>query len=119
GTWLNETISFFDEKEQYYHGFLAGLLSGYDAYKLKSNRETGDGRTDLLLMERFDRNIAVVIEVKDVDAQKGETLEMMAEKAIQQIAEKHYTEEPVNEGYQKILRYGIAFMGKRCLIKLG
>lgn len=119
GTWLNETISFFDEKEQYYHGFLAGLLSGYDAYKLKSNRETGDGRTDLLLMERFERNIAVVIEVKDVDAQKGETLEMMAEKAIQQIAEKHYTEEPVNEGYQKILRYGIAFMGKRCLIKLG
>ena len=88
GTWLNETISFFDEKEQYYHGFLAGLLSGYDAYKLKSNRETGDGRTDLLLMERFDRNIAIVIEIKDVDTQKGETLAMMAEKALQQIEEK-------------------------------
>ena len=63
-----------------------------------------------------------VIETDDysfVHAQKGETLAMMAEKALQQIEEKRYAEEPINEGYRKIIKYGIAFMGKRCLIKLG
>ena len=119
GTWLNETISFFDEKEQYYHGFLAGLLSGFDNYRLKSNRETGDGRTDLLLMERYSRDLAIVIEVKDVDTKKNETLELMADQAIRQIEEKHYEEEPLHEGYKKILKYGFAFMGKNCLIKQG
>ena len=118
-TWLRETISFFDEKEQYYHGFLAGLLSGYDDYKVKSNRETGDGRTDILLMERFERNVAVVIEVKDVDTKKSETLAQMADVALKQIEEKHYADEPMNEGYQKIIKYGAAFQGKKCLIKLG
>ena len=118
-TWLRETISFFDEKEQYYHGFLAGLLSGYDDYKVKSNRETGDGRTDILLMERFERNVAVVIEVKNVDTKKSETLAQMADVALKQIEEKHYMDEPMNEGYQKIIRYGAAFQGKKCLIKLG
>ena len=118
-TWLRETISFFDEKEQYYHGFLAGLLSGYDDYKVKSNRETGDGRTDILLMERFERNVAVVIEVKDVDTKKSETLAQMADVALKQIEEKHYMDEPMNEGYQKIIKYGAAFQGKKCLIKLG
>ena len=119
GKWLKETISFFDEKEQYYHGFLAGLVSGYDDYKVRSNRETGDGRTDILLMERYERNIAVVIEVKNVDTERSETLEKMADEALKQIETKHYTDEPVNEGYQKIIRYGAAFLGKNCLIKLG
>ena len=119
GTWLNETISFFDEKELYYHGFLAGLLSGFDNYRLKSNRETGDGRTDLLLMERYSRDLAIVIEVKDVDTKKNETLELMADQAIRQIEEKHYEDEPLHEGYKKILKYGFAFMGKNCLIKQG
>ena len=119
GKWLKETISFYDEKEQYYHGFLAGLLAGYDAYKVKSNRETGDGRTDILLMERYDLNIAVVIEVKDVDTERSETLEKMADEALKQIEEKHYADEPIAEGYQKIIKYGAAFQGKKCLIKLG
>ena len=91
----------------------------YDDYKVKSNRETGDGRTDILLMERFERNVAVVIEVKDVDTKKSETLAQMADVALKQIEEKHYADEPMNEGYQKIIKYGAAFQGKKCLIKLG
>ena len=50
--WLDETISFHDEQENYYHGFLTGLLSGFKGYTLKSNRESGDGRPDLMLLER-------------------------------------------------------------------
>ena len=59
-TWLEETISFYDEKENYYHGFMAGLLSGFKGYKLKSNRESGDGRPDLLLLERYGRKTAII-----------------------------------------------------------
>ncbi len=63
--WLDETISYHDEKEQYYHGFMTGLLSGFKGYTLKSNRESGDGRPDLLLMEKRRHEIAIIIEVKD------------------------------------------------------
>ncbi|MBR4320102.1 MAG: AAA family ATPase, partial [Oscillospiraceae bacterium] len=63
--WLSETISFYDEKESYYHGFMSGLLSGFRGYKLRSNRESGDGRPDLILMERNGRT-AVILEFKIV-----------------------------------------------------
>lgn len=49
--WLDETISYHDEKEMYYHGFLTGLLSGFKGYSLKSNRENGSGRYDLFLLK--------------------------------------------------------------------
>ncbi|MCC8111960.1 MAG: PD-(D/E)XK nuclease domain-containing protein [Ruminococcus sp.] len=50
--WLDETISYYDSKENYYHGFLSGLLVGFKGYDVKSNRESGDGRPDLLVLER-------------------------------------------------------------------
>lgn len=115
-TWLEETISFYDEKENYYHGFMAGLLSGFKGYKLKSNRESGDGRPDLLLLERYGRKVAVIFELK---ASKERTLDAMVNEALQQIEDRHYDSELIQEGYQKIIKYGVAFREKTCLIKLG
>ena len=116
GEWLSETISFYDEKESYYHGFMSGLLSGFRGYKLRSNRESGDGRPDLLLMERNGRT-AVILEFKIVP--EGRTLNGMADEAVRQIEEDHYEEELLHDGYQNIIKYGIAFKQKKCLVKIG
>ena len=116
GRWLGETISFYDEKESYYHGFMSGLLSGFRGYKLRSNRESGDGRPDLLLMERNGRT-AVILEFKIVP--EGRTLNGMADEAVRQIEEDHYEEELLHDGYQNIIKYGIAFNQKKCLVKIG
>lgn len=115
--WLDETISFHDEKEQYYHGFLTGLLSGFKGYSLKSNRESGDGRPDLMLLEKRRRKLAVVIEIK---ATKEFTkLGSLCDEALHQIEEYRYETELKNEGYQKIIKYGIAFCKKSCKVKIG
>ena len=118
GTWLNETISFYDEKEQYYHGFLAGLLSGIKGYKLESNRESGNGRPDLILKERMGSGTAIIIEVKAADPKKSETLESKLQEAFTQIGRNHYEEELLNDGYRNIILYGVAFRKKRCLIEV-
>ena len=116
GTWLNETISFYDEKESYYHGFMSGLLSGFKGYKLRSNRESGDGRPDLLLMERNGKT-AVILEFKIVP--EGRTLNGMADEAVRQIEKDHYEEELLHDGYENIIKYGIAFKQKKCMVKIG
>ena len=61
------------------------------------------------------RDIAVILEIKSVG--KGETLDQMCDVALQQIEDRQYEVGLVNEGYKKILKYGIAFEGKRCKIK--
>ncbi len=113
--WLDETISYHDEKEQFYHGFLAGLLSGFKGYTLKSNRESGNGRPDIMLMERRRRELAVVIEVKDTRNFKD--LEKLCDEGLAQIEKLNYESELKNEGYKKILKYGIAFCQKSCMVK--
>ena len=119
GTWLNETISFFDEKEQYYHGFMAGLISGFKGYKLVSNRESGNGRPDLILKERYSKETAIVIEIKAANPKnKSETLASKLAEAMKQIEVNRYEEELRNDGYRNILLYGVAFKEKECLVRL-
>lgn len=113
--WLDETISYHDEKEQFYHGFLAGLLSGFRGYTLKSNRESGNGRPDIMLMERRRRELAVVIEVKDT--RNFNDLEKLCDEGLAQIERLNYESELKNDGYKKILKYGIAFCHKSCMVK--
>lgn len=115
--WLDETISFHDEKEQYYHGFLTGLLSGFKGYTLKSNRESGDGRPDLVLLEKRRRKLAVVIEIKAT--REFTKLDSLCDKALYQIEKYRYETELKNEGYQEIIKYGIAFCKKSCRVKIG
>ena len=117
GRWLDETISFYDAKEMYYHGFMSGLLSGLKGWKLVSNRESGDGRPDLLLLQRRPQDVAVIIEIKEPE--EGRTLDALADQALKQIEEKRYESEPLNDGYTTIIKYGAAFRKKKCLIKLG
>lgn len=111
-----ETISFNDAYENFYHGFVAGILSGMKNYRIKSNREGGKGRSDLFIQPLTRRKAAFVIEFKIAD--KFEQLEQKAEEALQQIADRRYVEELRMDGYQNVIQYGISFFRKDCLIKI-
>ena len=113
---LLDTISFNDAYENFYHGFLAGVLSNMKGYIVKSNREGGTGRSDLFIKSVSRRGIAIVIEFKianDID-----DLERKADEAIEQIEDRRYDMELRSEGYKNIFKYGIAFYKKDCLIKI-
>lgn len=113
---LLDTISFNDAYENFYHGFLAGVLSNMKGYIVKSNREGGTGRSDLFIKSVSRRGIAIVIEFKianDID-----DLEKKADEAIEQIEDRKYEMELRSEGYKNIFKYGIAFYKKDCLIKI-
>lgn len=113
--WLLKSISYHDGYENFYHGFLVGLLEYSDEYLVESNRESGTGRNDIVIKNVLTREIAVILEIKTVS--KGETLDQMCYTALKQIDEKQYEVGLVNEGYKQILKYGIALEGKRCMIK--
>ncbi|MGL5152993.1 MAG: AAA family ATPase [Clostridium sp.] len=113
---LLETISFNDAYENFYHGFLAGVLSNLKGYIVKSNREGGSGRSDLFIKSVSRRGIAIIIEFKiatDID-----DLEKKADEAIEQIEDRRYDMELRSEGYKNIFKYGIAFYKKDCLVKI-
>ncbi len=113
---LLETISFNDAYESFYHGFLLGILSGMKGYVVKSNREGGTGRSDLFVRPVTRRKEAFVIEFKV--AKKYQDMEKAAEEALHQIEDRQYVRELKDDGYEKTARYGIAFLGKDCLVKL-
>ena len=113
---LLDTISFNDAYENFYHGFLAGVLSNMKGYIVKSNREGGTGRSDLFIKSVSRRGIAIVIEFKianDID-----DLEKKADEAIEQIEDRKYEMELRSEGYKNIFKYGIAFYKKDCLVRI-
>ncbi len=66
-TWLTNTISCFDEQENYYHGFATGLVSGFSGYMVVSNRESGNGRFDLVVKQRSRWHHAAILEFKVVE----------------------------------------------------
>lgn len=114
--WLRKTISYHDEKEMFYHGFVTGLLTGFEDYEIKSNRESGNGRPDILVLERFYHELAVVIEIKAAD--KFGNMEKYCDIALQQINDKNYEEELKSDSYQKVIKYGISFYDKSCKVKM-
>jgi len=116
GDWLDETISYYDSKENYYHGFLSGLLVGFKGYDVKSNRESGDGRPDLLILERKRHKLAVILEIKV--AERFRDLDAKCDEALQQIETNRYEAELKYDCFQKILKYGVAFCDKACQVKL-
>lgn len=117
GEQLLSTISFYDSAENFYHGFLAGILSQSESYLVKSNRESGNGRSDLMVKSPSLRGRAFIIEVK-VSACIDD-LEADAQKAVDQIAERGYMEELRTEGYRNIDYYGISFFRKDCEVRYG
>ncbi len=113
---LYETISSFDESENYYHGLVAGLLSGMKGYRTVSNRETGKGRCDLFVKPVSRRKEAFIVEFKTT--KKMKEIEKRAEEALEQIAEKRYFLELEEDGYDQYCSYGIAFCGKDCCVRV-
>lgn len=114
---LMETISFYDYQESYYHGFLAGMLKNIGNYIVLSNRESGNGRPDIILKYPSVRGKAVIIEIKVSGTYQG--LEDKCDEALRQIEEQKYEEALRQEGYQNIMKYGVVFYRKECMAKLG
>ena len=85
---LHKSISFMDNAENFYHGFLLGLLSGMQGYEKLSNRESGEGRYDIVLKPYDERQPAIILELKRV--QRFTEMESMCRKALQQIEDQHY-----------------------------
>ena len=112
---LMETISFYNYQESYYHGFLAGMLKNIGNYIVLSNRESGNGRPDILLKYPSVRGKAVIMEIKI--ARTYQELERRCDEALKQIEDQKYEEVLRQEGYSDILKYGIAFYRKECMVK--
>ena len=112
--WLLRSISYHDGYENFYHGFLVGLLEYSDDYLVESNREQGTGRSDILIKNILTKE-AVIIEVKTVH--RGETLEGQCDLALKQIEDRIYDTHLDLERYRKITKYGIAFQEKQCRVK--
>lgn len=109
---LFDTISYFDDKEDYYHAFVAGLFAGA-GYEVSSNSEQGAGRADVVVRDRRNRR-AMIIEVKRSKAE--EQMVKDCQKAAEQIRKMQYAKQLL-KGYRKVLCFGAAFFGKECLIR--
>ena len=116
-TWLTNTISCFDEQENYYHGFVTGLVSGFNGYMVIFNRESGNGRFDLVVKQRSRWHHAAILEFKVVE--KYNQMTKACEDALRQIEEKDYEAGLRDEQYENIAKLGICFCQKRCRVKSG
>lgn len=109
---LRKTISYHDYKEDFYHAFFAGIFAGA-GYSVESNKEHGEGRSDVIVCAPENGQVAV-FEVKYTnDSQK---LSDDCDAALRQIDERMYAKE-FEDAYDQVLCYGIAFFKKRCIIK--
>ena len=113
---LSQSISIYDNYEAFYHGFLVGMFQNVPGYKIYSNVESGEGRCDIMLEPVGVDTPAIVVEVKRTKNRRH--LATKCEEAIAQIENNRYIEKLENEGYD-IIRYGIAFFKKICLVKKG
>ena len=117
GDYLWDSISVRDTavrrnmKENFYHGMLLGLLSSQGSWLVKSNAETGEGYSDISI-QTPDR-VGMVIELKYAD---DGNLEAACREALRQIEEKKYAEGLKRRGMKKIIKYGIAFCEKECMV---
>ena len=112
---LADSISYMDSQENFYHGFLTGILGGLKGYRVISNRESGSGRGDIFIKPRDYRKAAIIIEVKVAKAARK--MSSTCDEALLQIETKKYADELWREGYNEMIIYGIAFYRKSCRIK--
>ena len=112
---LLDTVSFYDARESFYHGFLLALLSTCANWNVSSNIETGKGRSDIIV-GRKDRKIGFVVEVKDVKDE--DKLDAACEAALRQIDERDYTAILRRFRVKEIRKYAIAFWDKECRVAM-
>jgi len=110
---LIKIISYNDYRESFYHGFLTGILSGMPEYAMKSNDESGYGRSDVIL-KHIEGRRAIIFEFKY--AKDEFQMAARAEEALNQIERMKYDSNLVNENFTEITKYGIAFNRKKCYI---
>ena len=134
--YLKKTISIRDTfvrksiKENFYHGILLGILSYKGSWNVSSNRESGEGYSDILI-EVGDTDIGIVIEVKYMNddelnneadskenGEENSALKRECEAALKQIEDKDYAQSLRQDGMRRILKYGIAFQTKRCCVRI-
>ena len=108
---LIRSISYYDNQESFYHGFLVGLFHGYE---VESNREAGQGRFDLYIKPNSFLDPAIIIECKHSSALGH--LQKDAENGAKQIQENQYMKEAKNDGFSNVISYGISFYKKRCFV---
>lgn len=110
---LRKTISYHDYREDFYHAFLAGIFTGA-GYVVESNREHGEGRSDIVVYDAAGGQVAV-FEVKY--SRLLEQLNSDCQKALRQVDTKMYAR-AFEDNYDHVRCYGIAFFKKRCLVEL-
>ena len=117
GDYLWDSISVRDTavrrnmKENFYHGMLLGLLQNRDSWQVKSNAETGEGYSDISI--QTPERVGIVIELKYAD---DGNLEKACREALEQIEEKKYAQGLKRRSMKKIIKYGIAFYEKECMV---
>jgi Predicted AAA-ATPase/PD-(D/E)XK nuclease superfamily len=119
---LLSSVSVFDldanEPEKMYHAFVLGLLLGLRGrYEVKSNRESGYGRYDVMLIPNDPKDLGIIMEFKKIGPFDKSTLEEGVVGALKQIEEKHYVQEMQDRNVRRILYLGLAFKGKQVLIR--
>ncbi len=121
--YLVETISVFDvsgkNPEKFYHGLVLGIISStMKTHTIKSNRESGYGRYDVMIIPKDLTNaqaVSLILEFKV--AKEGEELKASAHEALQQIEKRHYEAELKQAGITKIIKAGLAFSGKKVVVE--
>lgn len=108
------TISYHDYEESFYHAFLTGLFS-YAGYVVESNKENGLGRSDIVIKDKKNRR-AVIFECKI--AKTYDKMKEKCEEALQQIETMQYAKKIQMQGYREVIRYGICFWKKDCMVKI-
>ena len=118
---IAKSASSKDAPERFYHGFVLRLMVELDGrFEIKSNRESGFGRYDIMLIPlNQEKDCAYIIEFKVHKPLKEKNLEETAANALSQIEEKQYEAELIAKGFtpKRIRKYGFAFQGKTCLIQ--
>ena len=108
---VRDTAERRNMKENFYHGMLLGLLKSRGSWKIQSNAETGEGYSDISI--QMPERTGIVIELKY--AHDG-NLEAACEAALKQIEERKYAAGLKRQGMKKVIKYGIAFYEKECMV---
>ena len=108
-------MSYHDTNGIGYHNYILGIFSLFlnnDKFIVRSNRESGMGRYDIMIKDKqFNKGIIIEFKVTKDDLEKS------AMSALNQIEEKEYYLDLINEGYKEIIKYAIVFKGKKCIVR--
>jgi hypothetical protein len=121
GRMVRANLSYFDtaapEPERFYHGLVVGLLTSLSRHDVRSNRESGLGRCDVMVLPRAPGDPGVVLELKRVDPDAGETKERALAAALRQIRQRDYAAELRERGAAPIHEMAVVFDGKRVHVR--